>query len=131
MIPKNRIRFSRALRYQINPYPEAKLWLKRGVMVLAFLFVLGIYFFAKPVAHRLSNSGREELFTKPKQILGEQEPAIVPEYTAYQVKKGDTLFNLSQRSGISWQTLAEINGLKEPYILKIGQKIKVPVNSDK
>ena len=89
----------------------------------AVVLGFGIYFFARPSGEQAANhspilpSGEQV-----KQILGEQEI----QYTTYEIKKGDTLFNLSQRYGISWQTLAEINSLKEPYILRIGQKIKVP-----
>lgn len=41
------------------------------------------------------------------------------------VKKGDTLFNISQRHGISTADLARLNGLTEPYTIKIGQTLYV------
>ena len=41
------------------------------------------------------------------------------------VKKGDTLFNVSQRHGISVDDLARLNGLIEPYTIKIGQTLYV------
>lgn len=41
------------------------------------------------------------------------------------VKKGDTLFNISQRHGISVPDLGRLNGLNEPYTIKIGQTLYV------
>ena len=89
----------------------------------AIVLGFGIYLFVRPSGGKsprpILPSGEQV-----KQILGEQEI----QYTTYEIKKGDTLFNLSQRYGISWQTLAEINSLTEPYILKIGREIRVPAS---
>ncbi len=41
------------------------------------------------------------------------------------VKKGDTLFNISQRHGLSVADIARLNGLDEPYTIKIGQTLYV------
>lgn len=41
------------------------------------------------------------------------------------VKKGDTLFNISQRHGLSVPDIARLNGLDEPYTIKIGQTLYV------
>jgi LysM repeat protein len=65
--------------------------------------------------------------TQDKQILGlatKQEPA--EQFTSYSVKNGDTLFNISQQYNIKWDLIAEINGLKEPYVLHAGQTLKIP-----
>lgn len=123
MLPKSKIRLSRYLYSQTTPYPQARSWLKWGALMTVIVFLgFGIYLFARPsgekAAHRTTLPSGEQV----KQILGEQEI----QYTTYEIKRGDTLFNLSQRYGISWQALAELNSLKEPYILRIGQKIKVP-----
>ncbi len=119
MIPKNRIHLSRSLHAQTTPYPNAIKWLKRGIIILVIIIGLGIYAVARP-----AKTNKQQ--ASPKQILGEQQPASVPQYLVYKVKKGDTLFNISQRYSVSWQTLAEINNLVGPYTLKIGQEIKIP-----
>ena len=49
-----------------------------------------------------------------------------PEFIEYEVEKGDTLFNLSQKYNISWVTLASLNNLKSPFTLKPGQIIQIP-----
>ena len=42
------------------------------------------------------------------------------------VKKGMTLYAISRQTNVPVRTLIEANNLKPPYILSIGQKIKVP-----
>lgn len=43
----------------------------------------------------------------------------------YIVQKGDTLSKIARMNGTTYQTLAAINGIKPPYIIKVGQKIKL------
>lgn len=64
------------------------------------------------------------------QVLGasavKTQPAPSFQMTEYKVQKGDTLFNISQKFNINWTTLATLNNLKSPFVLKPGQIIKVP-----
>lgn len=48
-------------------------------------------------------------------------------YTVYTVVKGDTLSGIAAKYSTTYQTLAEINGISNPNIIEVGQKIKVPV----
>lgn len=48
------------------------------------------------------------------------------QFTAYKVLQGDTLFNISQKFNIDWTTLATLNNLKSPFVLKLGQVINIP-----
>ncbi len=48
------------------------------------------------------------------------------QFTSYTVKKGDTLFNISQKFNIDWTTLAALNNLKSPFYLKPDQTLQVP-----
>lgn len=50
------------------------------------------------------------------------KPAKAKTYT---VVKGDTLSGIGQRLSVLWQDLAALNGLKAPYTITIGQKLKV------
>lgn len=122
MIPKNRIHLSRHLHAQTTPYPEVGSWLKRAVVLSIILLAFGIYWSVRP-----HNAPDESVSPKGEQeILGEKQ-AITSELSqSYKVQTGDTLFSVSQRFNISWQTLAELNALKEPYLLRIGQEIKIP-----
>jgi LysM repeat protein len=42
----------------------------------------------------------------------------------YTVKAGDTLSGIGAKLGIPWQTLADLNGIKAPYVITPGQKLK-------
>lgn len=42
----------------------------------------------------------------------------------YTVKKGDTLSGVGAKLGVSWKTLASKNGIKAPYVIRVGQKLK-------
>ncbi|MDR3643045.1 MAG: LysM domain-containing protein [Candidatus Doudnabacteria bacterium] len=48
------------------------------------------------------------------------------QFVSYTVQKGDTLFDISQKYNISWNTLATLNNLKSPFILKAGQTLNIP-----
>lgn len=48
----------------------------------------------------------------------------------YSVASGDTLFPIGQKYSMTWQRIAQTNGLVEPYTLKIGQQLVIPsINS--
>lgn len=49
-------------------------------------------------------------------------PAAQGEYT---VQPGDTLSAIAQRYGTNYQTLAAINGIENPNLIRVGQKLKV------
>lgn len=45
---------------------------------------------------------------------------------SYVVASGETLNGIANRAGVSAAALAKANDLKEPYALRIGQKLKIP-----
>lgn len=45
--------------------------------------------------------------------------------TTYVVKKGDTLSGIATKYKTTWKKLAELNNIKSPYTIVIGQKIKI------
>ena len=48
------------------------------------------------------------------------------EETEHVVKEGETLNGIANRAGVSASAIAEANGLKQPYAVRIGQKLKIP-----
>ena len=62
--------------------------------------------------------------TDIRQVSDGGQPA--PRIIEYQVGKGDTLFNISQKFNISWTTVATLNNLSSPFTLKPGQILKIP-----
>lgn len=58
------------------------------------------------------------------------EPAPAPSAEkdiVHIVKKGDTLYHIALEHGTTWQALAKYNELKNPHLIRIGQKILIPV----
>lgn len=49
------------------------------------------------------------------------------EYSIYQIRKGDNLTSISKHFGISLSELIKINDIKNPDLIVIGQKIKIPL----
>ena len=46
--------------------------------------------------------------------------------TVYTVKAGDTLSGIASKYGTTYQKLAEYNGISNPNLINVGQKIKIP-----
>lgn len=54
------------------------------------------------------------------------KPDYHPNATSVKVKKGDTLYSISRNNDVPIREVIEINSLRPPYTLKIGQTIKLP-----
>lgn len=55
-------------------------------------------------------------------------PPVDNNWVTYTVRKGDTLSKIATKyNGISWMDIAEFNGLNNPNLIKVGQKLKIPV----
>ncbi len=75
-------------------------------------------------------NGQDSSQNQP-QVLGASDEKTARDldqvqFVEYQVVKGDTLFNISQKFNISWTTLATLNNLKAPFALKPGLVLKIP-----
>ena len=58
------------------------------------------------------------------------EPKPTPSTdTVYTVVKGDTLSGIAKKYNTTYQKLAEYNGIKNPNLIYVGQKIKIPNGS--
>jgi LysM repeat protein len=49
-----------------------------------------------------------------------------PSYSEYRVERNDTFYSIARRSGISVEELRELNGYSPNYVLKAGEKIRIP-----
>jgi murein DD-endopeptidase MepM/ murein hydrolase activator NlpD len=61
----------------------------------------------------------------------ENPPTVIiapanPVYFLYTVTKNDTLYSIARSRGVTLQALRDINGFSKNYVLKIGEKIKIP-----
>ncbi|MFP5383185.1 MAG: peptidoglycan DD-metalloendopeptidase family protein [Gammaproteobacteria bacterium] len=50
-------------------------------------------------------------------------PGKTPEH--YVVQQGDTLFSIAWRHGLDYREVAAINGIGEPWVIRVGQKIRL------
>jgi murein DD-endopeptidase MepM/ murein hydrolase activator NlpD len=46
--------------------------------------------------------------------------------TFHVVEEGETLYGIANRAGVPASRIAEANGLEEPYVIRIGQKLQIP-----
>jgi len=51
-----------------------------------------------------------------------QSQQVAP--SVYQVRKGDTLYSVSWRFGMDFKQVAKINGIRSPYTIYVGQKLR-------
>lgn len=49
--------------------------------------------------------------------------------TYYTVKRGDTLYSISWRYGMDYKDVARINGIRAPYTIYVGQKLRFKSSS--
>jgi hypothetical protein len=126
--------FNSKSRFELSP--RLKLGIGRGqtknkVIKLSAGLCLVLALALSVNAIRLLFSGNTSTVTTAgaaePQVLGAtdtKQPTL--EFVEYKVAKGDTLFNVSQKFGINWTTLATLNNLKSPFSLKVGQILKIP-----
>ncbi|MDR0584026.1 MAG: M23 family metallopeptidase [Treponema sp.] len=50
-------------------------------------------------------------------------------YTEYRVVKNDTLFSIARTNGVTVQTLRDLNKFSASYVLKEGERIKIPASA--
>lgn len=68
----------------------------------------------------------------PRDATAAAKPTQKPAHTAsasgssYVVKDGETLNGIANRAGVSASALAKANNLKEPYAVRVGQKLTLP-----
>jgi murein DD-endopeptidase MepM/ murein hydrolase activator NlpD len=53
-------------------------------------------------------------------------PSPAPAYIEYRVVRGDSLFGIARKHGVTLQELRAANGLREDYVLKAGDRLKIP-----
>ncbi|MDR3336978.1 MAG: M23 family metallopeptidase [Treponema sp.] len=74
--------------------------------------------------------GRASRFGASPEVPAGGDAARPAGFTEYKVVRGDTLFSLSRRFSIPVQAIRRANGLKDDYILKTGDLLKIPRNGE-
>lgn len=74
-----------------------------------------------------------EIAAEVNRRLGVEDTApdagAVQDVTVYTVKKGDTLSQIAAKYGTTYQAIAAYNGIKNPNVIRVGQKIKIPAST--
>lgn len=119
---KYKIKLSNRLGWSIRRRmsPAAKFWLfGSAALVLAGWFTLNLLVFGpkSPEPQVLGETTTEETSATPK-----------IEFIDYTVEKGDTVFNIGQKLGVSWTAIAQLNDLGQKADIKPGQILKIPIS---
>jgi LysM repeat protein len=76
--------------------------------------------------HTLVPSDVEPTPAAPSPASPGSTPAPGSKATTYKVKSGDSLSAIAAAHGTTWQVLAELNGIKDPKKLRVGQVLTLP-----
>lgn len=63
---------------------------------------------------------------QPQSPLGRESSRAAGDAGLYPVAKGDTLWSLSRRFGVSFETMLSVNGEIDPVRLQVGQLVTIP-----
>ena len=66
--------------------------------------------------------------SSPSKTAGGTSKAVAGQQT-YTVVAGDTLSDIGYRYGVSWKSIAEVNGINENAPLRVNQKLVLPANA--
>lgn len=67
---------------------------------------------------------------EPKKPVTASIPEAKPAGTIYVVRSGDALWTIARRYDTTVDALVEENGLKDPNLIRIGQKLRIPTGTD-
>ncbi len=68
-------------------------------------------------------------FDSAAQTTPAAPPKPAPSGTTYTVRAGDTLSGIASRYGTTYQHLAQINGISNPNLIRVGQILKISASS--
>lgn len=113
--------YSIAWRYELDP-EEFAAW--NGMSTSKFIKAGQRVHTRKPANFDANiNKRHEQAIAYAPASSSEQPDKFYPKQKWVKAEKGDTLYGLSRRYGISVERLAQLNQLKKPYVIQPGQTI--------
>ena len=85
-----------------------------------------------PYAHVLKvPKGKSEALTAKLERIPRYKPHKVPRYAYHLIRHGETLSHVSAKYHVSIETITRTNKIKKSTILRVGQKLKIPISPKK
>lgn len=72
-----------------------------------------------------------EILRRAKVLAGTKPAEPTPSGSTYKVKSGDTLSGIGKKTGVAWKTIASLNDIQAPYVIKPGQTLKLKTGKPK
>lgn len=94
-----------------------------AVLLAASLFVLGACSHSR-IVERDGKAGASASGRTTAQA-SRAAPSPIPAGGTYTVRAGETLYGISFRFGLRFQDVAAWNGISDPYIIKVGQRLRL------
>lgn len=127
---KSKIKLSENMQMGIAaPNSQTTFFKFGGILFLALSLFIGfnIYHQLHSSSATLSATDTAQAQSTQQQVLGAYSQNTAQVQTiSYTVQKGDTLFDIAQSHNVSWQVIAALNNLSQPYSLKLGSQLKIP-----
>ena len=100
-----------------------------GVLLAASLLVLGACSHSRIVERDGKSGAATSGRTQAQPSRAAASP--IPAGGTYTVRAGETLYGISFRFGLRFQDVAAWNGISDPYIIKVGQRLRLrPAGQD-
>lgn len=93
---------------------------------IAIILLLSLLAFS---LYRKSQAPEAGLETQSESTVSESKQTVTKLPYVYKVEKGEGLWHIAAKemgAGEKWVELAEANNIKKPYVLVVGQEIKIP-----
>lgn len=116
---KKSIKLSRQLNWSVGKKHNAnkRFWIIGSLCLVAAVLLI-------------THTNRKRAEATP-QILGATTETVTTsslavQFEDYEVARGDTLFSISNTFGVPTETLAQLNDIRPPFVLKAGETLKIP-----
>ncbi|HLC44874.1 MAG: hypothetical protein A2722_00410 [Candidatus Doudnabacteria bacterium RIFCSPHIGHO2_01_FULL_50_11] len=123
---RSRVRLGPRLIAQTHRNPFWQRFQIYKILGGGLLTILGVFFIYH--YHQVTTS-TGSLPDAPTVLGAQQEDPSDDNYYYYEAVPGDSLFSLSEKFQINWETIVALNSLQEPFTISLGQKVRLPANA--
>ena len=95
-----------------------------AVLLVAVSLMLGACSHSR-IVERDGKAGSSTTGKAQGQSSSRAAPSTIPASGTYTVRAGETLYGISFRFGLKFQDVAAWNGIGDPYVIKVGQRLRL------